>query len=187
MRKVDEFELRGSRGIYASRHWKEPFLVVPGLLILIGWLLSGCSSSPEVQSVPFIENKQPVIQEDARAQPQNLERVDRQGSVEVAVIPAGFDMDSDGMLSFEISMNTHSIDLSMDLAKLSTLATDHGVILSASSWSGGNGHHVGGILSFPVRAADGSPIVSGAQKLTLTIRDVDVPERLFVWELPQTQ
>ncbi len=187
MRIVDEFGVGDARGIYASRHWKAPFIIVPGLLILIGWLLIGCSRSPEVQTDLPIDNQQPVIQDDTQVKSQNLERVDRQGSVEVAVIPAGFDMDSDGMLSFEISMNTHSVDLSIDLAKLSTLATDHGVILSASSWSGGNGHHVGGILSFPVRAADGSPIVSGAQKLTLTIRDVDVPERLFVWELPQTQ
>jgi hypothetical protein len=160
---------------------------MPSLVILLGWLLVGCSSYSEVQSAPPIENQQTVIKEDGRAEPQNLERVDSQGAVEVAVIPAGFDMDQDGMLSFEISMNTHSVDLSMDLAKLSILATDHGVILNESSWTGGNGHHVSGVLSFSARAADGSPIMVGAQKITLIIRDVEVPERRFVWDLPQTQ
>ncbi|OGO15896.1 MAG: hypothetical protein A2Z14_14975 [Chloroflexi bacterium RBG_16_48_8] len=185
MRNLTIFRLRGVKWNFPSLCWKVSRIVMLGLFLLTGWLLSGCSRPPEVQDVPAIDTQQPIVREDSQTSTQNLERVDRQGSVEVVVIPVGFDENSSELLSFEISMNTHSVDLSMDLAKLSTLATDHGVIMQASSWSGGSGHHVSGMLNFPARAADGSLIVTGAQKLTLTIREVDAPERVFVWDIPQ--
>ncbi len=45
------------------------------------------------------------------------------------------------------------------------------------------GHHVSGTLSFPA-SVEGKPVLDGATKLTLTIKSVDAPERVFIWDLP---
>jgi hypothetical protein len=86
-------------------------------------------------------------------------------------------------LDFDVAMETHSVDLSMDLAALSTLTTDAGRSVPATRWDAPlGGHHVAGKLSFPA-TVDGMPLLEGVTKLTLIVRDVDAPERAFVWEL----
>ena len=80
-------------------------------------------------------------------------------------------------------MNTHTIDLSMDLATLATLHTDTGVSLVSTLWDAPRGgHHVEGKLIFPA-TQNGKPILESATKLTLTIINVDAPTRVFEWEL----
>lgn len=109
-------------------------------------------------------------------------RTDAQGMVELAVSPANLFNPGD-TLDFEISMNTHSVDLSMDLAALATLTTDTGKTAQALKWDGPRGgHHVSGKLVFPAKV-NGNALLDGAKRLTLTIKDIDAPERAFVWEL----
>lgn len=111
-----------------------------------------------------------------------LSRIDEQGAVVFEVTPLNLGTPSD-TLEFHVAMNTHSVDLSMDLAALSTLSTDNGITVQASKWDAvPGGHHVEGKLIFP-SAQDGTSILDGASKLTLTIVDVDVPSRVFEWEL----
>jgi hypothetical protein len=83
-------------------------------------------------------------------------------------------------------MNTHSVNLSMNLAKLATLSTDTGLTAEATTWEGpgDGGHHISGKLSFPT-IVNGKPLLEKATKLTLTLRDVDAPERTFQWEFAQ--
>ena len=108
--------------------------------------------------------------------------VDEQGAVSVAVTPLDLSADA-STLSFEVVMDTHSVDLIMDLAALATLTTDNGHSLAATLWDAvPGGHHVSGILSFPA-TVDGTAVLEGTSQLTLTIRDVDAPERTFVWSL----
>ena len=86
-------------------------------------------------------------------------------------------------LSFEVTLDTHSIDLSMDLAALATLTTDTGMSVQAIVWDAPlGGHHVSGTLSFPA-SVESKPILDGASKLTLIIKGVDAPERIFAWDL----
>lgn len=111
-----------------------------------------------------------------------LSRIDEQGAVVFEVTPLNLGTPAD-TLEFDVAMNTHSVDLSMDLAALSTLSTDNGITVQASKWDAvPGGHHVEGKLIFP-SAQDGTSILDGASKLTLTIVDVDVPSRVFEWEL----
>jgi hypothetical protein len=85
-------------------------------------------------------------------------------------------------IDFQVAMNTHSVDLSMDLAALATLTTDTGISIQASHWDApSGGHHVTGKLSFPSSTETGS-VLDGAEKITLTLANVDAPERVFVWE-----
>jgi hypothetical protein len=112
----------------------------------------------------------------------DLARIDEQGAVLVEVTPVNL-TDPGDTLTFEVGLNTHSVDLSMDLVPLATLATDRGITVQASQWDAPRGgHHVSGKLVFP-GSADGQPILEGVKTLTLTIKDLDVPERVFSWDL----
>jgi hypothetical protein len=112
----------------------------------------------------------------------DVARIDEQGAVVVEVSPLNLGTPAD-TLDFSVTMNTHSVDLSMDLATLSTLITDTGVSVQATLWDAPRGgHHVEGRLIFPA-TKDGKSVLEGATKLTLTVRNVDAPSRVFEWEL----
>lgn len=143
------------------------------------------------------ENTAPAVEAAAPAQPAQAEvaapesaaaagpgetLVDEQGAVAVAVTPRSLDPGATA-LDFEVALNTHSVDLSMNLAELATLTTDAGTQVAASSWDAPQGgHHVSGVLSFPALGEDGS-LLDGVTTLTLTLVNVDAPERTFTWRL----
>lgn len=108
-------------------------------------------------------------------------REDIQGSVTVRVTAQNVNADAD-TIEFDVLLDTHSIELDMDLAPLSTLTSDTGVSVNGMLWNAPlGGHHVEGILSFPA-SVDGTSMLEGATRLTLTIRDVDAAERVFSWQ-----
>ncbi len=112
----------------------------------------------------------------------DMTRNDQQGAVVVSVTPVNL-ADSVEQLEFDVAMETHSVDLSMDLAMLSSLTTNTGLTVQATLWDAPRGgHHVSGKLIFPA-LSDGRPILEGANRLTLTILDVDAPSRIFEWQL----
>jgi hypothetical protein len=114
--------------------------------------------------------------------PAELTRLDEQGAIIVEVTPLNLGTATD-TLEFDVAMNTHSVDLSMDLATLATLTTDTGVTVSATTWDAPRGgHHVQGKLIF-LATKDGMPVLEGVSKLTLTIANLDAPSRVFEWEL----
>jgi len=109
-----------------------------------------------------------------------LTRMDQQGMVTVEITPINLGMPGDTLI-FEVSMNTHSVDLSMDLAALSTLITDTGLEVQASLWDAPRGgHHVSGKLNFPAYK-DGVFILEGATTFSLQVRNVDADLRVFEW------
>ncbi|MGA9533671.1 MAG: hypothetical protein WBR18_13220 [Anaerolineales bacterium] len=109
-------------------------------------------------------------------------RTDEQGAVVVTVRPRSESLLND-QLAFDVSMNTHSVDLSMDLAQLARLETDNGLCITPSSWSGGTGHHVNGQLVFDLPPGEGLDTFFQASSWSLTLLDVDAPERVFNWSL----
>ncbi len=114
----------------------------------------------------------------------SLERADGQGSVTVTVTPVNLSNPGE-TLDFDVSLQTHMVDLSMDIAALSSLKTDTGVTVKAASWDGPKGgHHVKGKLTFPA-SQDKKSILQGAKTLTLVIQNVDAGQRTFTWELPK--
>ena len=109
-------------------------------------------------------------------------RIVEQGEIIFEITPLNLDSPTE-TFEFDVVMTTHSIDLSMDLATLSTLTTDTGVSVESTLWDAPRGgHHVEGKLIFPA-TKDGKPILEGATKLTLTIINVDAPTRIFEWDL----
>jgi hypothetical protein len=113
-----------------------------------------------------------------------LKRSDGQGSITVEVTPLNLSDPAD-KLEFDVALDTHSVDLSMDLALLATLTTDTGVSFQAAKWEATpGGHHVSGLLIFPA-TKDGKDLLEGASRLTLTIVNLDAPSRVFEWQLKQ--
>lgn len=112
----------------------------------------------------------------------NLTRTDTQGAVEFTVAPLNLQANAT-TLEFQVVMDTHSVDLSWDLAAQSVLKTDTGLEVAGSQWTAGSGHHYENTLVFPAQTKDGNPLLAAAKTLTLTIKNTDVPERSFVWEL----
>jgi hypothetical protein len=153
-------------------------------------LLSACSVRPAVDQAageaPPTSTRTPVptATPDLPSEPTtaNLARSDDQGAVEFVVEPLNLNGSGD-TLDFSISMNTHSVDVGWDLAALATLETDAGVKVGAAAWPIGSGHHYGGTLSFPRVVANGDEVLAGASVMRLVLRDTDVPERVFTWEL----
>jgi len=111
-------------------------------------------------------------------------QVDTQGAVEFAVTPLNLTTPGE-TLDFDVALNTHSVDLSWNLAAQSVLATDTGLEVKGLSWPVGGGHHYESILTFPAKTADGKLLLEGAKTLTLTIRDAGAASRVFEWDLSQ--
>ena len=154
-------------------------ILLPALLIL-SLILSGCSAT----SAPLPSDAQPDSVSTESASPSNdsATRTDQQGAIVVEITPLNIASPTD-TFEFDVVLTTHSIDLSMDLAILSTLATDTGLSVAPTLWDAPlGGHHVAGRLIFPA-TKDGKSILEGASKLTLTITNVDAPSRIFEWEL----
>ena len=154
------------------------------LALVLGLTLAACGST----STPVAPDPSATAEPSSSAQPpeqagsQEMLRSDAQGAITFDVEPTNLS-NPGAELTFEISMDTHSVDLSMDLADLATLTTNNGNMVQASLWDAPRGgHHVSGMLSFPA-SVDGKPLLDGATTLTLTIKDVDAPERVFTWDL----
>jgi hypothetical protein len=183
------------------------------LVVIAGGLLTACGSSKsetETTSIQLSESdlEKPVVEESELLplesfQPNEADQeeaikseveqsqakwpdgevqLDEQGFVEVAITPLNLNA-PDETLDFSVGLNTHSVDLSMDLASLATLEADTGLGVWAVLWDApSGGHHVSGVLSFPT-LVDGEQLLEGASHLTLKIQDVDAPERNFTWRL----
>jgi len=77
---------------------------------------------------------------------------------------------------FEISMNTHSVDLGFDLTEISMLYDNIGNPYKPLKWEGSapGGHHRSGILKFPF-------VNSSAKSINLIINDGT--RREFSWNI----
>jgi hypothetical protein len=80
---------------------------------------------------------------------------------------------------FEVRLNTHSVNLSYDMVKVSSLQDSQGKVYQATAWKGSSpgGHHRRGTLEFP--QLQGNP-----QTVKLVIQGIaDIPQRVFEWKL----
>jgi hypothetical protein len=157
---------------------------IPILIISVTLFLAACAS-PQANPQPVTSIPSAVSSSTAGASasnPDDISRTESQGAVTVKITPLNLDKPGD-TLNFDVSMNTHSVDLSMDLTTLATLTTDTGLSIQAAKWEApGGGHHTDGTLSFPAMK-DGKSILDGAKQLTLTISKIDNATGIFTWDL----
>lgn len=142
------------------------------LLLVTALILAACSAeAPATEPAP------------AESGSNSQTRSDGQGAVTVNVTPLNLDNASE-QLEFDVALETHSVDLSMDLATLATLTTDTGITVQALKWDAPRGgHHVEGKLIFPA-TKDGKAILDNASEVTVMITDVDALSRVFQWSVP---
>jgi hypothetical protein len=99
------------------------------------------------------------------------------GRVVVDVTPLTLNGDT---WDFDVALNTHSVNLGVDMTEVSVLRCDQGSEHAPVAWDGAGpgGHHRSGTLTF---AALDHP----TSFVEIVIRDVaGEPERLFHWEMP---
>lgn len=153
-------------------------------LLILTIFLSACALAQPVvlqQPTQMSDTSQATLTP-SKLHMQLSEKTDHQGAVTVVARPLHWKAGGE-TIDFEIAMDTHSVDLSFDLAPLSILTTDTGIRVNALRWQApGGGHHVTGMLSFPAQV-DGKAVLKGISQLTLTIENMDVPERMFTWQL----
>lgn len=102
-------------------------------------------------------------------------QTDSRGEVEIEVTPKVLEIGKEA--SFQVTFNTHSVELDKDLTKVSKLIDDQGNQYEAVSWSGGTGgHHLSGDLIFP-------KISDQAKSAELLISGIGGVDRKFKWEL----
>lgn len=103
---------------------------------------------------------------------------DSSGGVTVSVTPGNLSADAK-MWDFSVVLDTHSQDLSDDLAKSAVLMDDKGREFKAAGWDGAapGGHHRKGELKF-------EPISPRPQALELRLTRPGEPKpRTFRWDL----
>lgn len=97
------------------------------------------------------------------------------GYVEVAIIPT-VPIPREKMV-FQVSLNTHSVELDYDYTQIVTLSDDQGNTYNPLEWTGGNGgHHLEGDLIF-------EPLTKGVKIITLNIDGIDNQQVSFEWDL----
>jgi hypothetical protein len=151
-------------------------------------LLAGCASAPTPTPVPS-PTKPPVATSPAASNPSSsssskssdstLEtKSNAGGSVTVDVKPVALVVGEP--IEFDVAMNTHSVDLSDDMTKISLLRDDSGKEYAPTAWDGpgGGGHHREGSLKF-------AALIGKPKYVELVIKGLaKVPERVFKWDLP---
>lgn len=151
------------------------------LLLTLIFTLAACSATAPTSDLASPQPNTISTESDSSSN-DSATLSDQQGAVTVEVTSLNLDSATD-TLDFDVVMDTHSVDLSMDLASLATLTTDTGITVRATLWDAPlGGHHVAGKLIFPA-TQDGKSILEGAGTLTLTLVNVDVPSRSFEWDL----
>lgn len=162
-------------------------------MLMVSLTLTACTLSPaaaptpvptQTPATPSLPTSTPELTPETQPAPEEsgLVREDAQGNVAVIVTPLNLGQPSD-TLDFDVALDTHSVDLKMDLTTLAELTTDSGLSVKSVQWDAPmGGHHVSGTLTFPA-TIDGKPLLEGVTTLTLTLLNVDVPERIFTWQL----
>lgn len=103
-------------------------------------------------------------------------RESNDGPVSVAVTPRSLESAS---WDFDITLNTHSEELSEDLVAVSQLIDDQGKSFKPTAWEGAppGGHHREGVLKF-------NPISPKPKSIEIKIKNVGgIQERSFKWNL----
>lgn len=109
-----------------------------------------------------------------------LTRTSDERSVKVQVTPLNLSRAAE-TLDFRVVLETHSVDLSDDLAKVTVLRNDRGSTWRPASWKGPRGgHHVEGLLRF---AGAREILKPTPAYLELQMEGVaGVPLRTFRWD-----
>ena len=109
-----------------------------------------------------------------------LERMAQAGGVTGVATPINFQDATASTIDFKLALDTHSVPLAFDVAKIAVLGDGKQVLVPASNWSGGRGgHHLSGALSFPAGE------LRSVETLVLTLKIAgEAADLTFRWKGP---
>ena len=140
------------------------------LLVLAGAVVFGLTTKPKQKLAATTSAKAELSDQSSTLASQTK----TMGTVEVEVTPISVVSEKDTV--FELSLDTHSVELNYDYTQIATLTDDHGNSYKPTQWTGGNsGHHLEGELLFP-------PFPENPKQLTLTLDGVDNKSEAFTWQ-----
>lgn len=153
-------------------------------LILILLVVIGCSVATPTIAPATAQTIVYVVATDVPSTPTPSPNIMKFGTLSnsgssVTVDAQLLDFQLDQPLVFEIALNTHSVDLSDDMVKISLLRDDAGKEYAPSAWEGAGpgGHHREGKLKF-------AAMTTKPKYIELVIKNLaKVSDRTFRWEL----
>jgi len=142
------------------------------LLIVAGVAVFGLTAKSKTEKPPQVVSTNTQSNEQASKLTSQSKSL---GAVEIEVKPVSFEREKD--VVFEVSMNTHSVELNYDYTQIATLTDDLGNSYKPTKWTGGSsGHHLSGQLIF-------APLTENPKELTLTLEGIDNKTESFNWQL----
>ncbi len=161
-----------------SKFVKSSALIISILMVAV--IVAGCSSRFAPPQEEGAYPPSPSSGSSSHRPTNGLVQSNTGGSVTIDV---EWIKEEDGLLIFNVSMNTHSVDLDeYDLGELAVLRDGMGYEYHPISWdSASGGHHRNGTLTFPI---PDSLSQGETEYLEVAIRDVaGIEERVLQWEL----
>lgn len=107
------------------------------------------------------------------------------GAVMIKVTPLNLADANADTIDFAVEFNSHSQPIDPNLAQTATLVIGE-VTVSPIVWetASPSGHHVRGVLRFPQRAVDGTPVLAGATEVSLVLSGLpDQSEQTLIWRI----
>lgn len=153
---------------------KKIFLALAAIIVILGFTLVLSYRKSEEVNIGSANDINSVNGDNPAGKYQA--KTDNQANVTVEVIPKSIGVNQEKN-TFEISFNTHSVDLNFDFQKVIILKDNLGNKYEAIEWTGGkSGHHMNGNIVFP-------KIDSNAKSIEMEIDSVGGVTRIFDWEL----
>lgn len=155
-------------------------LLVPlFLLILGGGIIAVKAKQAESPSQARVLSKETIDVSSAEEAMTLLPQKQTVGAVEIEVAPENL---VPGLpMIFDLSLNTHSVELDYDLVKIASAKDGKGNLYQAKEWTGEKGgHHLQGKLVF-------DELSEGAEKVELTISGIDQQTAIFHWNIALEQ
>lgn len=101
------------------------------------------------------------------------------GLVDIEITPSH--ITNGDPIKFDVSLNTHSIELDYDFKEIATLTDDNRNTYEVKNWDGGSGgHHLRGTLEF-------EDLKTSASKLSLELSGIDGEDNTYTWQLIDTE
>jgi len=140
------------------------------LLAVVGVAVFGLTTKPQSSANASNSNSDEISLE-SNYQSQSA----RMGAVDVEITPEKLEFGETSI--FEVSFNTHSVDLDYDFTSIMTLMDNNGTRYKATEWVGGSGgHHLSGAIGF-------EKLNENAESVTLKIDGIDGTETTLTWQL----
>ena len=145
------------------------------------WLVLSIAVGVSIFLIFYKDENHPILKSPTRANSESTKKLwelksDERGAVAISVTPLELSSTAPEW-KFDVTLNTHSVELDWDMVKTATLVDDGGNSYKPQKWDGAlGGHHREGVLIF-------APIVPTPTSVELKIAGGVEPVKNFAWNI----